>query len=90
MTIADATRKFVRRRANYICEYCHSPERICTTRFTLDYLIPKSLGGSDDNTVQLRRCAPQPPFLRGACSPLAIAYSLKEAATSLNERARIA
>jgi hypothetical protein len=34
MTIDDVIREFVRKRANYLCEYCHSPERICTTRFT--------------------------------------------------------
>lgn len=59
MTIDDITRQFVRRRANYRCEYCHSPERICTTRFTLDHVIPKSLGGSDDAdnlALACRRC----------------------------------
>ncbi|MGI8502654.1 MAG: HNH endonuclease [Hassallia sp.] len=59
MTIDENTREFVRKRANYLCEYCHSPERICTTRFTIDHLIPKSLGGSDepDNlALACRRC----------------------------------
>jgi 5-methylcytosine-specific restriction endonuclease McrA len=59
MTIDDATREFVRRRAKYLCEYCHSPERICTTRFTVDHIIPKSLGGSDDLdnlALACRRC----------------------------------
>jgi hypothetical protein len=48
MTIDETTRQFVRQRANYRCEYCRSPERICTTRFTLEHVIPKSLGGTDD------------------------------------------
>lgn len=42
-----------------MCEYCHSPERISTTRFTVDHLIPKSIGGSDElNNLALacRRC----------------------------------
>ncbi|MGB7443175.1 MAG: HNH endonuclease [Coleofasciculaceae cyanobacterium] len=59
MTIDETTRQFVRKRANYRCEYCHSREKICTTRFTLDHVIPKSLGGSDevDNlALACRRC----------------------------------
>jgi len=59
MMIDDATKEIVRRRANYLCEYYHSPERISTTRFTVDYLIPKSIGGSDElNNLALacRRC----------------------------------
>ena len=59
MTIDDITRELVRKRAKYLCEYCHSPERISTTRFTLDHVIPKSLGGADDiNNLALacRRC----------------------------------
>ncbi|PPJ63519.1 HNH endonuclease [Cuspidothrix issatschenkoi] len=50
MTIDDITRELVRKRAKYLCEYCHSPERISTTRFTLDHVIPKSLGGADGIT----------------------------------------
>lgn len=59
MTIDDATKELVRSRANYLCEYCHSPERISATRFTVDHLLPKSIGGSDDiNNLALacRRC----------------------------------
>jgi 5-methylcytosine-specific restriction endonuclease McrA len=59
MTIDDATKELVRTRANYLCEYCHSPERISATRFTVDHLLPKSIGGSDDiNNLALacRRC----------------------------------
>lgn len=59
MMIDDATKEIVRRRANYLCEYYHSPERISTTRFTVDHLIPKSIGGSDElNNLALacRRC----------------------------------
>ncbi|MEH1808707.1 HNH endonuclease [Nostoc sp.] len=46
--IDDATKEIVRKRANFLFEYCHSPERISTTRFTVDHLIPKSIGGSDE------------------------------------------
>ncbi|AFZ59361.1 HNH endonuclease [Anabaena cylindrica FACHB-243] len=59
MTIDDITRELVRKRAKYLCEYCHSPERISTTRFTLDHVIPKSLGGADDIdnlALACRRC----------------------------------
>lgn len=48
MTINASTRKSVRQRANYLCEYCHSSEEASTTRFTLDHRQPKSLAGSDD------------------------------------------
>ncbi len=52
-------RELIRKRANYLCEYCHSPERISATRFTVDHIVPQSLGGSDDlNNLALacRRC----------------------------------
>lgn len=48
MTVNELTRQLVRKRANYLCEYCHSPERISTSRFTIDHIQPRSLGGSDD------------------------------------------
>ncbi|MBD2501964.1 HNH endonuclease [Anabaena azotica] len=57
--IDDVTKEIVRKRANYLCEYCHSPERISTTRFTIDHLIPKSIGGSDELSnlaLSCRRC----------------------------------
>lgn len=41
-------KELIRKRANYLCEYCHSPEQISATRFTIDHIIPQSLGGSDD------------------------------------------
>ncbi len=41
-------RELIRKRANYLCEYCHSSEKISATRFTIDHIIPQSLGGSDD------------------------------------------
>ena len=52
-------RESIRKRANYLCEYCHSPEKISATRFTVDHIIPQSLGGSDelDNlALACRRC----------------------------------
>lgn len=41
-------RELIRERANCLCEYCHSPERISATRFTIDHIVPQSLEGSDD------------------------------------------
>jgi 5-methylcytosine-specific restriction endonuclease McrA len=59
MSISDAVRQTVRIRAKYLCEYCHSPERLSANRFTVDHVTPKSLDGSDkiDNlALACRRC----------------------------------
>jgi HNH endonuclease len=48
VTVNERTRQLVRQRAEYLCEYCHSPERSSSDTFTIDHLIPKSLGGSDE------------------------------------------
>ncbi|MBA3920900.1 MAG: HNH endonuclease [Nostocaceae cyanobacterium] len=59
MSISNTTRQAVRERANYLCEYCHSPERLSANRFTVDHIIPRSLEGSDDVSnlaLACRRC----------------------------------
>jgi HNH endonuclease len=59
MAISDETRQTVREQANYLCEYCHSPERLSANRFTIDHVIPRSVGGSDDISnlaLACRRC----------------------------------
>ena len=59
MLISNELKQAIRERAKYICEYCHSPERLSANRFTIDHLIPRSLGGSDklDNlALACRRC----------------------------------
>ncbi|ERT09624.1 HNH endonuclease family protein [Lyngbya aestuarii BL J] len=59
MTIDQATRELIRQRANYLCEYCHSPEKLSASRFTIDHIIPRSLGGSDQPenlALACRRC----------------------------------
>lgn len=59
MTINDITRQLVRQRAKYLCEYCHSSEKASATRFTLDHIIPQSLGGSDESdnlALACQRC----------------------------------
>jgi 5-methylcytosine-specific restriction endonuclease McrA len=47
MTISSVVRQRVRLRASFLCEYCHSSEEASTSLFTLDHLIPQSLGGTD-------------------------------------------
>ncbi|MDX2230180.1 MAG: HNH endonuclease signature motif containing protein [Leptolyngbyaceae cyanobacterium bins.349] len=59
MSINNELKQTIRERAKYLCEYCHSPERLSANRFTVDHVIPKSLGGSDefDNlALACRRC----------------------------------
>ena len=48
MSVRATIREAVRKRANSICEYCHSFEEGSTGRFTMDHLLPQSLGGRDD------------------------------------------
>jgi hypothetical protein len=59
MPISEEDRQFVRKRAKYLCEYCHSSERVSPSRFTMEHVVPQSLGGSDhtDNlALACRRC----------------------------------
>ena len=59
MPIKDETKQVVRERANYLCEYCHSLERLSASRFTIDHITPRSLGGSDELenlALACRRC----------------------------------
>ncbi len=59
MTISIALRQRIRQRANFLCEYCHSSEEASASLFTMDHLIPQSLGGTDseDNlALACHRC----------------------------------
>ena len=47
MTVNDATRKLIRERAKYLCEYCHSSEEASAALFAIDHITPQSLGGSE-------------------------------------------
>lgn len=38
----------VRRRAHGCCEYCQSQERVTGEEFTIDHVIPRIKGGSDE------------------------------------------
>ena len=62
MPINEETKRAVRERANYLCEYCHSSERLSASRFTIDHITPRSLGGSDELenlALACRRCNEQ-------------------------------
>ncbi|MGL5926699.1 HNH endonuclease [Chroococcidiopsis sp.] len=37
----------LRQRAKYLCEYCHTSEQWQYVPFTVDHIIPLSLGGND-------------------------------------------
>lgn len=57
--VSERIRQVVRRRARFLCEYCHSPEYLSADRFEIDHIQPKSLSGSDElNNLALacRRC----------------------------------
>ncbi len=54
--INNITRKKVRKRANYLCEYCHSSEEASAALFEIDHVMPQSLGGSDDLTNLALAC----------------------------------
>jgi 5-methylcytosine-specific restriction endonuclease McrA len=59
VSISEITKQSVRERANYLCEYCHSLEILSANRFTIDHIVPQSLGGSDDIdnlALACRRC----------------------------------
>ena len=49
MPINDGMKRLVRQRADCLCEYCcHSSERLSANRFTIEHLIPRSIGGYDE------------------------------------------
>ncbi|WP_334311887.1 HNH endonuclease [Aphanizomenon sp. CS-733/32] len=43
--VSEPTRRLIRKRAKFLCEYCHSPEYLSPDRFTTDHIMPQSLGG---------------------------------------------
>lgn len=53
MSISLIIRQQIRQRANYLCEYCHSSEEASTSLFTLDHLMPQSLGGTDEENNRI-------------------------------------
>ncbi len=53
MTVNETTRKLVRERAKFLCEYCHSLEEASAALFAIDHIIPQSLPGSSDDPDNL-------------------------------------
>jgi len=45
--IPEAIQAQVRRRANFLCEYCHASELWQYVRFTVDHVIPLTQGGEE-------------------------------------------
>ena len=45
--ISEETREIVRRRANFLCEYCHTSECWQYVRFTVDHIIP-----NEDDSIE--------------------------------------
>ena len=59
MAVSDSVREAVRQRAGGLCEYCHASEAWQFVLFTIDHVLPRSLGGSDgiDNlALACRNC----------------------------------
>jgi len=55
----EATRTFVRHRAEFRCEYCRAPERARLARHQIEHIIARQHGGTDaDNNLALacREC----------------------------------
>ncbi len=46
--IPEELQELVRQRANFLCEYCHASEKWQYVRFTVDHIVPYSLGGNDN------------------------------------------
>jgi CRISPR/Cas system Type II protein with McrA/HNH and RuvC-like nuclease domain len=45
--IDENTRQEVRKRAKYLCEYCHAIEKWQYVQFTIDHVIPLDQGGAN-------------------------------------------
>jgi 5-methylcytosine-specific restriction endonuclease McrA len=60
MTINNTTRKLVRKRAKYLCEYCHSSEEAGAALFEIDHITPQSFPNStnelDNLALACQRC----------------------------------
>ncbi len=41
MTVNETTRKLVRERAKFLCEYCHSLEEASAALFAIEHIIPR-------------------------------------------------
>jgi hypothetical protein len=46
----ESTKKFVQKRAENRCEYCHSPVDFSPAPFSVEHIIPTTKDGSDDDS----------------------------------------
>jgi 5-methylcytosine-specific restriction endonuclease McrA len=46
--LSETSKREIHQRANHLCEYCHTSEWWQSVPFTIDHVIPISLGGSND------------------------------------------
>ena len=51
-------RRSVERRAAWRCEYCRAPQRVCGYRFHVEHIVPRLLGGADDDSNLALACGP--------------------------------
>jgi len=56
MTISSDTRKQVRQRADFTCEYCGITEKDTVGELTIDHFQPKSKGGGDELSNLIYSC----------------------------------
>ncbi len=54
---ASGFRTQVEERAEYRCEYCRAPQRVCAYRFHLEHIVPTAIGGSDALWNRALACA---------------------------------
>ena len=49
-SIPAALRRRVQERANGLCEYCQSPDRVSNASFHCDHILPRTAGGKTELT----------------------------------------
>jgi len=73
MTIFQQLRQQVHQRANGLCEYCLTSERLTGFALEIDHVIPTSLGGQttlDNLCLACRRCNGYKSYLLQAIDPI--------------------
>ncbi len=48
LQISAQVRQVLAQKAQYRCEYCQSPAAYCPDSFTVDHIVPRQQGGTDD------------------------------------------
>src|ERR1700722_8991698 len=54
---ASGGRTQIEKRAEWRCEYCRAPQRVCAYRFHLEHIVPTAMGGSDALWNRALACA---------------------------------